>query len=318
MRTATIYYHGACFDGLVSAALISKRVDEWAPGADRVEFVGVGYGQKDRWRATELLPGSAVVDFLYHPGASVWVDHHEDPFLTPDDRASFEADRSGRLIWEPKAPSCAGVIWRRWGDRGAWPGFLEDAARWADVIDGAKFNSVAETLQCEAPALQIWLAMQAVPMRVDEGRLIHRLARAPIADIAIDGDLRTGYEAAKRLQDEGTRRFNSAWRVEGPIVMFDVDTTGVIVNRYLPFQVRPDAEYSAGLCREPAGIHLLFMRNRWKDEGPVNLGLLAGRFGGGGHHRVGAVQFDASSGAKSDAVLREIATELHRRVRIAA
>src|SRR5579872_7540227 len=49
------------------------------------------YHQQKEWPDTRLPRHSAVVDFLYHPQAEFWADHHETSFLTDQLRADFEA-----------------------------------------------------------------------------------------------------------------------------------------------------------------------------------------------------------------------------------
>lgn len=113
----------------------------------------VTYDSKNRWLALPLPQNSAVVDFLYHPAAKFWADHHSTTFLTAEARADFERRKGPWLIYDAQSRSCASLLWRTIGpDLNSDPR-LAEMVQWADKIDSADYESVEEALNGVAPAL---------------------------------------------------------------------------------------------------------------------------------------------------------------------
>src|SRR5438105_4904868 len=112
MRKATLYFHSSCFDGLVSAALAWAFIENReALNIDQV--LPVDYSVRDTWVSTQLSRPSVIVDFLYHPQAFFWADHHLTSFLTPQVKQNIlSRERDGYLWYDDLAPSCAAVIWK--------------------------------------------------------------------------------------------------------------------------------------------------------------------------------------------------------------
>src|SRR5581483_5332112 len=115
-----VLYHDRCFDGLSSAAIFSRfYLEKVNPQAELV-FQGLTHklGEvftKDSFDGDE----NVVVDFRYSsdPRLTWWFDHHVSGFPTPEDRAHFEAQKSGKQFYDPKAKSCAKFIARTLGEK---------------------------------------------------------------------------------------------------------------------------------------------------------------------------------------------------------
>ena len=104
-------------------------------------------------------------------------------------------------------------------------------------------------------------------------------------------------------------RFAKGSKVEDGIVVFDVDSSGVIVNRYAPYFFFPDARYSAGIVRSARGATITAMRNPWREFPSVFLGRIFEKFGGGGHQRVGALLLAGDRVKEADFILEQILKE---------
>ena len=107
----TLFFHAPCFDGLVSAALMWDFL-ETARGWNQMTVRGVNYNIKSKWLSIKPTAKFAVVDFLYHPRATVWVDHHGTTFLNSNSLRSWKRRHSNDLIYDPSAPSCSLLIWQ--------------------------------------------------------------------------------------------------------------------------------------------------------------------------------------------------------------
>jgi hypothetical protein len=96
---ATLYLHYPCFDGVMSAALawdFLETSQHWTIA----HAMPVNYDGSAGWLARKLPARSAVVDFLYHPGAAFWADHHATTFLSDAVRGDFEARASEFVAYD--------------------------------------------------------------------------------------------------------------------------------------------------------------------------------------------------------------------------
>src|SRR4051812_19537671 len=112
--TAHLYFHSPCFDGVVSAVLTSAYLEE-RKSYRQLQLHSVNYDLRERWLASELIRPCAVVDFLYHPAAQLWADHHATAFLNDETRNDYERRRGPDVVYDSNKSSCALLIWETWG-----------------------------------------------------------------------------------------------------------------------------------------------------------------------------------------------------------
>ena len=96
-----VLHHNQCFDGACSAAVFTKLHRECIDSSAEYEYVGLAHkGGGAGVDEAVFGPGeNAIVDFKYSrsPKLTYWFDHHQSAFMTPDDRAHFEAGAGGGL-----------------------------------------------------------------------------------------------------------------------------------------------------------------------------------------------------------------------------
>jgi hypothetical protein len=113
-NSLTLYLHFPCFDGLVSAVLASEYLDQKL-GWKTECLKPVGYGLRDTWLRSPLEKPAAVVDFLFHPDADFWADHHATSFSSEEIRQNVLRKRNEFFLYDPKSLSCSSLLWRRLG-----------------------------------------------------------------------------------------------------------------------------------------------------------------------------------------------------------
>lgn len=301
---ATLYLHFPCFDGLVSGVLTRELLEQ--QGWVFEHFCPVNYEVREEWLSRPLNIPCAVVDFLYHTDADFWADHHLTAFVTEAARNDFARRSSPHFVYDSSSGSCASLIWRRFS-----PGFEADARHkelvvWADKIDAARYSSVEEALFGDAPALRISFSLMR---RCDSDYcsfLLNALGTMTLDRVADLPEVRTRYDEVRSLTTAGLQRFRMAARLEGDVVIFDIQAGNDIVSRYAPYAVYPTARYSLGVIRYPQTAKILAMRNPWLEFPSVPLGPLFAAFGGGGHERVGAVTLSQDRMGDADTILREL------------
>lgn len=285
----SIYTHFPCFDGTISAvltALFLQKFRNWRI----TNIYPATYAQQKEWLQLRLDRHSAVVDFLYHPQAEFWADHHSTSFLTAQCRADFESRRSDSLFYDETSGSCASLLWRNL--RRFFPADerLEEMVRWAEKIDSAAYESVQEALSSRHPAL---ILSRSLAVEADArylGFLVRRLQRRSLGETAAEHEVRRRVDHFDALSEAGLKRVQDSIRVQDHTAIFEADTDGVLINRYSPYYFYPDALYSVGITHSPdATTKITAMRNPWRNFESVNLGQFMRQFGGGGHQRVGSL-----------------------------
>ena len=106
---------------------------------------------------------NAVVDFKYSPSPRLtwWFDHHRSAFLTPEDEAHFQDDTSGRKFVDESFKSCAKFIATVTREKfGFDTEPLHELIAWANKIDGAFYESAAEAVEMNNPALKLALVIE--------------------------------------------------------------------------------------------------------------------------------------------------------------
>jgi hypothetical protein len=315
---ATVYLHFPCFDGIVSGALAILwlgRVRGWH--FDSIH--AVNYDVQAEWLNTRLPRHSCVVDFLYHPQAEFWCDHHITTFLNSNLRSDFAARRTALQIYDQESRSSARLLWNRAAAELCGESRLEEMADWADKIDAADYENVNQALFGMEPALQISrsLAVDADSSYCD--LLVRKLCVSSLHEVAGHPEVQRRSARADELNREGLRRVDQGIELRGNIALFDVVTEDISVNRYSAFYLHPHIQYSIGTFRSSESITLRISANPWLRFQSANLGEMmraaAEKAGlhcaGGGHERVGSLRLDKASGSAADQVVAYLIKKLH-------
>ncbi len=316
MAAGSLYFHSPCFDGIVSAVLAWDFLGAHQGWSDPA-LHAVNYDLRESWLSAPLTQPAAVVDFLYHPDASFWADHHQTAFLTEVVRQHFEARRSPELAYDESSDSCAGLLWEHlfqaFGHRNT---NYTELVTWAEKIDAARYASVEEALSSTAPALRLSLGLaMGCAGGYCEG-LVRALRQKPLVEVAELSEARDRFEHVRTLTQVGLDRFKRSARLEDDgIVVFDVDATDAIASRYAPYHFFPEARYSVGIVRFADTAKITAMRNPWREFPSVPLGRIASRLGGGGHHRIGSIALRGEAVAQAPRLLSEFLAEIRQRDR---
>ena len=288
MERATLLFHSPCFDGIISA-LIASDFLRHRQGWPEPELRHVNYDLKATWLAERFSEPTAIVDFLYHPGAAFWADHHRTTFLNDEMRLDFEQRRGPLILYDSTADSCAGFLWRQLDSSFSYRNeSYAELVTWAEKIDAAHYQSVEEAFSLDSPALKISISLALATEGYSE-MLVKRLSELSVDETSRLPEVSEKIERARQLRQSGLERFRAAASLRDDIVVFDVDGRDVMVPRYAPYAVFPKARYSVGLTRYEERASITAMRNPWLEFESVALGDIFARHGGGGHQRVGSV-----------------------------
>jgi hypothetical protein len=107
-----------------------------------------------------------------------YFDHHVSAFPTPEDRATFEAKKSGgQFFHDGTYPSCTKYI-RDIGKSVFDVDFsaLDELVRWADIIDSANFPSAETAVARKEPPLQLMTVIEHMGDDAMLVKMVHRLS----------------------------------------------------------------------------------------------------------------------------------------------
>jgi hypothetical protein len=312
-----ILYHGNCFDGCASAALLGRFLAEREGG----RLSGIRVQPLQHQQGDPFPPDAfdadlnACVDFRFSasPRLHWWFDHHASAFPTPTDRAAFEADRSGRKFWDPTAPSCTGFLARTAGERFGWRApDLDDLVRWADVIDAARFPSAAVAVRLEEPALRIMTLLEATRDPALPSRIIEAMRSRPLAEIAAEPWVTRPLDPILDRHARAVETYRRLAKVSGGVVTVDLADTGIeSANKFIAYDLFPEARYTVVVSRDPGRSKVSVGSNPWgRPPRAHDISRICERYGGGGHPVVGAVSLPPDRTDEARRIAAEIAETL--------
>jgi hypothetical protein len=314
-ETLQILYHGNCLDGVLSAAILSRFFLDGPHRGARMSFRAMAHSSTDPFgadhEATLWADINAVVDFRYSPSPRLtwWCDHHATAFLRPGDRDHFEADTTGRKHFDPAAPSCAGLL-RRWlvERHGLDARLFADHVRWADLIDGARFESPEQAVELREPALQLMALLEAAPGEDLVDELISLLAQGDLEGAHRSVRIQRALEPVLQEHRRAIALFKDRLQVERGVATFDLTEDAIEgFNKFIPYYLNPDIRYTVGLTCSPRRAKVSLGSNPWNRPQPlVDLGALCQRYGGGGHAVVGAITLPCAALPEARRAFQEV------------
>lgn len=284
---------------------------EVAQGSKVEDLIPVNYELKPSWLTTSLKSPAAVVDFLYHPQAEVWADHHLTTFVTSEAELDFKNREGPLVVYDSSAGSCAGLLWRHLLTRFSYRNeFYQPLVQWAEKIDGARYDSVEEAVLGDHPALRIRSSLAVEGAQNYSVDLARALRDKTIDEVSELAWVKSKVRRTRKLLKAGLDRFSKNSHVENDIVVFDVDTSDVLINRYAPYFFFPQARYSIGILRMGDQAKITAMRNPWWEFSSLPLGRMFQKFGGGGHQRVGSLVLSQNRAEDATQILRSLLNEM--------
>lgn len=311
-----VLYHDHCFDGAASAAFFSRFArDTLYPGAEFL-YTGMAHTAAQQFDDS-LFDGdeNAIVDFKYAPTPKLtwWFDHHQSAFLSPEDAAHWKRDTSGRKLYDPNSRSCTRFLCRvtreRWGYVAP---DLEELVSWAEIIDGALYNSAEEAVAMREPAMQLTLVIEGSKGSELVQQVIRWMQRMRLAEIMQQPEIQRTYVPLYQRHIESIDIIRKTSKNIGGVVFFDLVETGLeSYNKFIPYALHPTSLYTVSVSTSPFRTKVSVGSNPWAPA-PLNhnLATICERYGGGGHAKVGAISFPVGAIQEARAAAAEIVQEL--------
>ena len=318
-----MFYHDKCFDGACSASLFSRFHRECISKDAEYAFHGLVHRAGALFNEADFIGDeNAIVDFKYSasPRITWWFDHHLSAFLTPEDHEDYRAGLAdgrydGHRFYDPEYVSCTSFLAHIAATRfGFDPGPVAELIHWADIVDGALYESPQAAVEMAAPAMKLTLIIESTQDQQFVPRLIPLLTQMPLQEVLnqpwVANLLPPLLERHERALDLIRSRSESK---QGTIYFDITDHPLEGYNKFIPYYLHPEATYSIGLSKSSFRTKVAVGSNPWtkvKPEKMVNLATICERYGGGGHARVGAISFPPDREDDARRAAAEIVTEL--------
>ena len=311
-----VFYHERCFDGACSASLFTRFYRERIRRSAEFQYQGLLHRAGALFNLDDFSGDeNAIVDFKYLASEKLtwWFDHHESAFLTDEDREHFERQQSNRKFFDPDFKSCtkflATVAQSRFGFDIAEVGEL---VKWADIVDGASYESAEVAVALQEPAMRITMAIEANQDPTFIPRLIEVLAYEPLEEIVSAPFVASVIPPLLERHQASIEIIRERSECVDQTIFFDVteyDLEGY--NKFIPYYLHPESVYSVGLSKSSFRVKISVGSNPWTGaENLINLAKICERYGGGGHARVGAISFPPGEFEQATAAAQVIVAEL--------
>ncbi len=319
-----VFHHDHCFDGACSAALFTRFHRECVgQGAFTYQYEGLMHRagalfDEARFSGDE----NAIVDFKYSPSPRLtwWFDHHLSAFLTPEDQAHFDRGQVDgtetlRKFFNPDYTSCTGwiahVAKTKFGMNTA-P--LADLIHWANIVDGARYESAEAAVGLQSPAMRLTLVIESSTDETLIKRLIPLLTEQSLDQVLAQNFVQKELGPLLQQHSRMIDLIRDRSRVEAGVITFDItDQPTEAYNKFIPYSLHPEGTYNVGLSRSSFRTKVAVGTNPWTplpSSDLINLAEICERYGGGGHARVGAISFPPDREDDAREAAAEIIAEL--------
>jgi hypothetical protein len=324
-----IFYHDKCFDGACSAALFTRFHRECIGTASSFDYHGLvhraGALFDESWFQAE--GENAIVDFKYSPSPKVswWFDHHLSAFLTPQDEAHFRAGqvnadsspgpRAMRDFFNADYTSCASWIAHIADTKfGMDVKPLAELIHWADIVDGAKYESAKAAVEMAEPAMKLTMVIESAEKSELVQKIIPLLTEMSLQQVLDQPFVQELLGPLMERHRAGVELIRERATCERGVIYFDItDQPTEGYNKFIPYYVLPEGTYNVGLSKSSFRTKVSVGTNPWTKKPVselVNLAAICERYGGGGHARVGAISFPVDKEDDARKAAMEIVEEL--------
>jgi len=322
-----VFYHDKCFDGACSASLFTRFHRECIGTASSFDYHGLVHRAGALFEEGWFDPAgeNAIVDFKYSPSPRVtwWFDHHLSAFLTPEDEAHFRAGQADgstamRYFFDPSYMSCTSWIAHIASTKfGMDVAPLAELIKWADIVDGAKYESAQAAVEMAAPAMKLTMVIESAQESALVQRIIPLLTEMSLQEVLDQPFVQDLLGPLLERHWASVELIRNRSHCERGVITFDItDQPTEGYNKFIPYYISPEGVYNVGLSKSSFRTKVSVGTNPWTTKPAnelANLAAICERYGGGGHARVGAVSFPVDREDDARKAAEEIAAELRER-----
>ncbi len=313
-----ILRHGRCFDGVASAALFARFFQERIEPGCEVVHVGKSHARGPVFHDSDFdADVHAVVDFRYAADDRLdwWFDHHASAFQPRLDEEHFRARRGDTFFFDPDARSCTKLLAQSLVAVYGWDvGRYAELVHWADIIDGAQFDSAAQAIDLDQPALRLMTFAEHNDNPLLESLLLDGLTHGSLESLASQSFISSVVTPISYKQARASAAVRARITLEHHVAAFDLGDDGLDeYPKFVPYHIEPEAQYVVAVTANATQSKVHVGSNPWNRPQPlIHLARICERYGGGGHAVVGAITLGPGQLPEARRIAAEITQELRR------
>ena len=206
---------------------------------------------------------NAIVDFKYSasPKLTWWFDHHLSAFLDAADEAHFRAGQMNtdgtpgplamRQFFDANYVSCTGWIARIASTKfGMNVEPLKELIHWANIVDGAKYESATAAVEMREPAMKLTMVIENAPDSSLGQRLIPLLTEMSLQEVLDQDFVQERLGPLMEQHWKGLELIRERAYSERGVISFDItDQPTEGYNKFIPYYIFPEATYNVGLSK---------------------------------------------------------------------
>jgi hypothetical protein len=318
-----VFYHDKCFDGACSAALFARFHRECMAKDAEYEYRGLVHRAGALFNEANFTGDeNAIVDFKYcaSPRITWWFDHHLSAFLTPEDQQDYrrgieDGRYAERRFYDPAYISCTSFLAHIASTRFGFDARpVTELVRWADIVDGALYESPQAAVGMADAAMKLTLIIESTQDTEFIPRLIPLLTAMPLSEVLKEPFVAPLLPPLLERHQQSLSLIRERSESKDGTIYFDISDQPLEgYNKFIPYYLHPEATYSIGLSKSSFRTKVSVGSNPWTKMDPekmVNLAAICERYGGGGHARVGAISFPPDREEDARKAAQEIVAEL--------
>ena len=199
--------------------------------------------------------------------------------------------------------------WEKWGFEAP---DLAELVAWAEIIDGAQYESAASAVALGAPAMQLTLVIEGCKGSETVHKIIRKMRHETLAEIIADPEIQAIYQPMYERHLKSIDIIRKQARCENGVVFFDLIEDGLDgYNKFIPYYLFPESVYTVSVSSSSFRTKVSVGSNPWvKEPLKYNLATICERYGGGGHAKVGAISFEIGAVDRARQAALEIAALL--------
>ena len=197
---------------------------------------------------------------------------------------------------------------------------LAELLHWADIVDGAKYESAQAAVEMKAPAMKLTMVIESAPDRDGVSmsqQLIPLLTEMPLQQVLNQPFVQEVLGPLMERHWAGLELIRERAHCERGVITFDItDQPTEGYNKFIPYFLHPDGTYNVGLSKSSFRNKVSVGTNPWtarSERELANIAAICERFGGGGHARVGAISFPVEKEDDARRAAAQIVAELRER-----
>src|SRR6516164_4899086 len=239
-----VFYHDKCFDGACSASLFTRFHRERINNGAAYEYHGLVHRAGALFDESEFTGDeNAIVDFKYSasPRITWWFDHHLSAFLTPQDHEHFLACQrdpvcGSRKFFDPSYASCTSFLAHIASTKfGFNTGPVADLVHWADIVDGALYESPKAAVEMAAPAMKLTMIIESTQDPAFIPKLIPLLTEMPLSEVLAQPFVSSLLPPLLERHKEGIELIRSRSEERDGTIFFDISDRPVEgFNKFIP------------------------------------------------------------------------------------